>query len=60
MTTLFIFEKPSAMNEVARAVNLQGRKGDGFIDAGNVVFTSAVGHLIRDQTPPEANPAWEK
>ena len=60
MTTLFIFEKPSAMSEVAKAVNLHGTRGDGFIEAGDIVFTCAIGHLIRDQTPPEANPAWEK
>lgn len=60
MTTLFLFEKPSVMVEVAKAVGLRGPRTDGYIDAGDTVFTFALGHLVRDLRPPEINPDWEK
>jgi hypothetical protein len=60
MTTLFIFEKPSVMSDVAKAVGLSGSRSDGYIDAGGIVFTFAIGHLVRDKTPDEIDPAWHQ
>lgn len=43
---LYIAEKPSVAQEFAKALNLNTRRQDGYIEAEEVVITWCVGHLI--------------
>ena len=44
--SLFIAEKPSVAQEFARALKINGRKGDGFIESETAIVTWCVGHLV--------------
>jgi len=37
--SLFIAEKPSVAKEFARALKINGRKGDGFIESETAIVT---------------------
>ena len=43
--SLFIAEKPSVAQEFAKALKINGRKSDGFIESDNAIVTWCVGHL---------------
>ena len=44
---LFIAEKPSVALDFAKALNINGTKKDGFIEAENAVVTWCIGHLVK-------------
>lgn len=49
--SLFITEKPSVAREFVELLNVKGKKGDGFIEGDNAVFTWCVGHLVTMSYP---------
>ncbi|ROR23413.1 DNA topoisomerase-3 [Mobilisporobacter senegalensis] len=48
---LFISEKPSVANEFAKALKINGRKNDGYIEAEDTIITWCVGHLVTMSYP---------
>ena len=51
MKNLYIAEKPSVANEFAKALKLNTKKKQGFLEADNAVVTWCVGHLITMSYP---------
>ncbi|MBU3110330.1 DNA topoisomerase [Clostridium lacusfryxellense] len=48
---LFITEKPSVAAEFAKALKINGRKFDGYIESDKAVVTWCVGHLVTMSYP---------
>lgn len=48
---LFISEKPSVANEFAKALKINGRKKDGYIETEDTIITWCVGHLVTMSYP---------
>lgn len=48
---LFITEKPSVAAEFAKALKINGRKSDGYIESDKAVVTWCVGHLVTMSYP---------
>ena len=48
---LFITEKPSVAAEFAKALKINGRKLDGYIESDKAVVTWCVGHLVNMSYP---------
>ena len=44
--SVFIAEKPSVAQEFAKALKLNTRRQDGFLEADNAIVTWCVGHLV--------------
>jgi Topoisomerase IA len=49
--SLFIAEKPSVAQEFAKALKLNTRRGDGYLESENTVITWCVGHLVTMSYP---------
>ena len=47
---LFIAEKPSVAREFAKALNLDFKNQDGYMEARDAVVTWCVGHFIYPRT----------
>ena len=58
--SLFIAEKPSVAQEFARALKINGRKGDGFIESETAIVTWCVGHLVTMCYPESYDPALKR
>ena len=43
---IFIAEKPSVAQEIAKARKVSGRKGDGYIESDQGIVSRGVGHLV--------------
>ena len=48
---LFITEKPSVAAEFAKALKINGRKLDGYIESDKAIVTWCVGHLVNMSYP---------
>lgn len=48
---LFISEKPSVASEFAKALKINGKKNDGYIEAEDTIITWCVGHLVTMSYP---------
>lgn len=48
---LFITEKPSVAAEFAKALKINGKKSDGYIESDRAVVTWCVGHLVNMSYP---------
>lgn len=48
---LFIAEKPSVAREFAKALKVDGKAGNGYIEAGDTIVTWCVGHLVTMSYP---------
>ncbi len=48
---LYIAEKPSVAAEFAKALKLNTRRGDGYMEAENAIVTWCVGHLVTMSYP---------
>ena len=48
---LFITEKPSVAAEFAKALKINGKKSDGYIESDRAVVTWCVGHLVTMSYP---------
>ena len=51
MKNLYIAEKPSVANEFAKALKLNTKKKQGFLEADNAIVTWCVGHLVTMSYP---------
>ena len=48
---LFITEKPSVAAEFAKALKINGKKQDGYIESDRAIVTWCVGHLVNMSYP---------
>jgi DNA topoisomerase-3 len=51
LKNLYITEKPSVAAEFAKALNITGKRQDGFIESEDAIITWCVGHLITMSYP---------
>ena len=58
--SLYIAEKPSVAQEFAKALNLQAKRKDGYLEAENAIVTWCVGHLVTMSYPEEYDPSLKK
>lgn len=49
--SLYIAEKPSVAQEFAKALHLNTRRNDGYLEADNAIITWCVGHLVSMSYP---------
>lgn len=57
---LFISEKPSVASEFAKALKIDGRKRDGYIESEDTIITWCVGHLVTMSYPEAYDPNLKK
>lgn len=57
---LYITEKPSVAQEFAKALKIDGKRQDGYIESGNSIITWCVGHLVTMSYPESYDPALKK
>lgn len=58
--SLFIAEKPSVAREFAKALKINGRNQDGYIESDDAVVTWCVGHLVTMSYPESYDPNLKK
>jgi len=58
--SLYITEKPSVALEFAKALKINAKRQDGYIEAGDTIITWCVGHLITMSYPESYDPALKK
>lgn len=58
--SLYIAEKPSVAREFAKALKIQGRGGDGYIESPEAVVTWCVGHLVTMSYPEAYDPSLKR
>ncbi len=57
---LFITEKPSVAQEFARALKLNARKQDGYMESEDAIVTWCVGHLVTMSYPEAYNEKYKR
>ena len=57
---VYIAEKPSVAQEFAKALKLNVRRGDGYLEAENAIVTWCVGHLVTMSYPDKYDPALKR
>lgn len=57
---VFIAEKPSVAQEFAKALKLNTKRRDGYLEGENTIVTWCVGHLVTMSYPEEYDPALKK
>lgn len=57
---LFIAEKPSVAQEFARILNVNARRGDGYLESEDTIVTWCVGHLVTMSYPEVYDEALKK
>ncbi len=57
---LFIAEKPSVAQEFARALKLNARKQDGYMESEDAIVTWCVGHLVTMSYPEAYNEKYKR
>ena len=57
---LYITEKPSVALEFAKALKVNAKRQDGYIESGNIIITWCVGHLVTMSYPERYDPALKK
>ena len=60
MKTLYITEKPSVAQEFAKALKLNCRRKDGYLEADDAYVTWCVGHLVTMCYPDAYDPALKR
>ena len=58
--SVYIAEKPSVAQEFAKALKLQTRRGDGYLESDEAIVTWCVGHLVTMSYPEAYDPALKK
>lgn len=56
---LFVMEKPSVAMDFAKILNINGRRGDGYIEGEKAVFTWCVGHMVGMSYPEKYDPKFK-
>lgn len=57
---LYIAEKPSVAQEFAKALKLNTRRADGYLESEEAIVTWCVGHLVTMSYPEEYDPALKR
>ena len=57
---LFIAEKPSVAQEFAKALKLNTKRRDGYLESDEAIVTWCVGHLVTMSYPEEYDPALKR
>ena len=57
---LFIAEKPSVAQEFAKALKMNAKKRDGYLESDKAIVTWCVGHLVTMSYPEVYNPSYKK
>ena len=57
---LFIAEKPSVAQEFVRALKLNARKQDGYMESEDAIVTWCVGHLVTMSYPEAYNEKYKR
>ena len=57
---MYIAEKPSVAQEFAKALKLNTRRKDGYLESDEAIITWCVGHLVTMSYPEEYDPALKK
>lgn len=57
---LYISEKPSVAQEFAKALKVNVKKKDGFMESEDTIITWCVGHLVTMSYPEAYDPAYKK
>ena len=58
--SLFIAEKPSVAQEFAKALKINAKKHDGYLEGENAVVTWCVGHLVTMSYPEKYDVRYKK
>ena len=58
--SVFIAEKPSVAQEFAKALKINAKRLDGYLESDNAIVTWCVGHLITMSYPEEYDPALKR
>ena len=58
--SIYIAEKPSVAREFAKALKLNAKNRDGYMESENAIVTWCVGHLVTMSYPEEYDPALKK
>ena len=58
--SVFIAEKPSVAQEFAKAIHVNFKRNDGFLEADNYIVTWCVGHLITMSYPEKYDPQLKR
>lgn len=58
--SLYIAEKPSVAQEFAKALHINGKRQDGFLESEDSIVTWCVGHLVTMSYPEVYDPALKK
>lgn len=58
--SLYIAEKPSVATEFAKALKINARKQDGYIESENAIITWCVGHLVTMAYPESYDASLKK
>ncbi|MGC4020055.1 MAG: DNA topoisomerase [Muricomes sp.] len=58
--SVYIAEKPSVAQEFAKALKLNIKRRDGYLEADEAIVTWCVGHLVTMSYPEEYDPALKK
>ena len=57
---LYIAEKPSVAQEFAKALKINTRRKDGYLESEDAIVTWCVGHLVTMSYPEEYDPKYKK
>ena len=58
--SVYIAEKPSVAQEFAKALKINTKRRDGYLESDEAVITWCVGHLVTMSYPEEYDPALKK
>ena len=58
--SVYIAEKPSVAQEFAKALKLNTKRRDGYLESDEAIVTWCVGHLVTMSYPEEYDPAFKK
>lgn len=58
--SLYIAEKPSVAQEFAKALHMNGKKQDGYLESEHSIVTWCVGHLVTMSYPEVYDPVLKK
>ena len=58
--SVYIAEKPSVAQEFAKALKLNTRRKDGYLESDEAIVTWCVGHLVTMSYPEEYDPALKR
>ncbi len=58
--SLYIAEKPSVAQEFAKALKMNARRGDGYLESEEAVVTWCVGHLVTMSYPEVYDPSLKR